>query len=204
MNLSTRMILVLTSVGLISGGFLAGVATLTKEKIALNVQAEIEEAIQEVVDDAEVNTVLHEEENLVIYQETGKEGKIAGYAVQATGVGFQDKITLMFGLDPALEKITGLTIIDQKETPGLGAKIEDREAFLKFWENRNASGPLSLRKPPESDIEKLPPDEVNTITAATISSQKVLDIVNSSLERARKLLQQGKEETKEQDGNEKH
>ena len=42
MSLSSRMIIVLTTVGLISGGFLAGVAKLTEERIALNIQAEIE------------------------------------------------------------------------------------------------------------------------------------------------------------------
>lgn len=204
MNLSARMITVLTSVGLISGGFLAGVATLTKEKIALNMQAEIEEAIQEVVDDAQINKVLHEEENFVIYRETKENGDIAGYAVQATGIGFQDKITLMFGLDPSLKEITGLTIIDQKETPGLGAKIEDWESFLQFWEHRDATGFLTLHKPPVSTIDKLLPNEINTITAATISSTKVLGIINLSLEKVRELARQGKIETEDTDGSEKH
>lgn len=204
MNLSARMIVVLTSVGLISGGFLAGVAALTKEKIAQNVQAEIERAIREVVDDAEVNEVVHQGEDLVIYRESEKDGTLAGYAVQATGVGFQDKITLMFGLNASLEEITGLTIIDQKETPGLGAKIEDWDSFLQFWENRDATGPLTLRKPPVNDIKRLQPDEVNTITAATISSQKVLDIINASLVKARELIQQKNMDIGKQDGNEKH
>jgi electron transport complex protein RnfG len=204
MNLSVRMILVLTSVGLISGGFLTGVATLTKEKIAMNVQAEIEEAIREVVDEAEINTVLHEEEGFVIYRETEEDGDLAGYAVQATGVGFQDKITLMFGLNPSLDKITGLTIIDQKETPGLGAKIEDWESFLQFWENREATGLLVLRKPPVSSIDILRPGEINTITAATISSKKVLEIVNNSLNRVRELIQQGKIDAEKKDADEKH
>lgn len=201
MSLSARMILVLTLVGLISGGFLAGVATLTKERIALNVQAEIEEAIKEVVDDAAVNQVVHEEKDLLIYRELDEDGKLVGFAVQATGVGFQDKITLMFGLDASLKEITGLTIIDQKETPGLGAKIEEWEAFLKFWENRDAAGQLALRKPPASTINELLPTEINTITAATISSKKVLEIVNLSLERVRELIKQGKMNPEEKDGN---
>lgn len=201
MSLSARMILVLTLVGLISGGFLAGVATLTKERIALNVQAEIEEAIKEVVDDAAVNQVVHEEKDLLIYRELDEDGKLVGFAVQATGVGFQDKITLMFGLDAYLKEITGLTIIDQKETPGLGAKIEDWEAFLQFWENRDAAGQLALRKPPASTINELLPTEINTITAATISSKKVLEIVNLSLERVRELIKQGKMNPEEKDGN---
>jgi RnfABCDGE-type electron transport complex G subunit len=185
------MILVLTTVGLISGGFLAGVAKLTKERIALNIQAEIEEAIEEVVDNAETSTVLYEEEDLVIYRELEDDGKLAGFAIQATGVGFQDKITLMFGLDETLTKITGLTIIDQKETPGLGAKITDWDAFLQFWEDRDAMGLLSLRKPPVRSPADLLRTEINSITAATISSKKVLEIVNLSLEKVRALVKEG-------------
>jgi RnfABCDGE-type electron transport complex G subunit len=198
------MILVLTLVGLVSGGFLAGIAALTKERIALNMQAEIEEAIEVVVDDAETNQVLHEEEDLVIYRELDEDGDLVGFAIQATGVGFQDKITLMFGLDAFLDEITGLTIIDQNETPGLGAKIEDWESFLQFWENRDATGVLTLRKPPVASIEDLLSTEINTITAATISSKKVMEIVNRSLDRIRELFAQGKIKAEEKDGDEKH
>lgn len=201
MSLSSRMIIVLTTVGLISGGFLAGVAKLTKERIALNIQAEIEEAIEEVVDDAEVSTVLYEEEDLVIYRELKEDGDLAGFAIQATGVGFQDKITLMFGLDETLTKITGLTIIDQKETPGLGAKITEWDSFLQFWEERDATGMLSLRKPPVRTPEELLATEINSITAATISSRKVLDIVNLSLDKVRELITKGKITGEENDGN---
>ncbi len=200
MSLSSRMIIVLTTVGLISGGFLAGVAKLTEERIALNIQAEIEEAIAEVVDDAEVNQKVYEEEDLVIYIGLDEEGTLAGFAVQATGVGFQDKITLMFGLDASLTKITGLTVIDQNETPGLGAKIEDWNAFLQFWKNKDATGQLTLRKPAARTPEELSAAEINTITAATISSKKVLEIVNLSLEKVRQLIQEGKISKEEQDG----
>lgn len=200
MSLSSRMIIVLTTLGLISGGFLAGVAKLTEERIALNIQAEIEEAIAEVVDDAEVNQKVYEEEDLVIYIGLDGEGTLAGFAVQATGVGFQDKITLMFGLDASLTKITGLTVIDQNETPGLGAKIEDWNAFLQFWKNKDATGQLTLRKPAARTPEELSAAEINTITAATISSKKVLEIVNLSLEKVRQLIQEGKIAKEEQDG----
>ncbi len=188
MSLSSRMILVLTAVGLITGGFLAGVAKLTKERITLNIQAEIERAIKAVVDEAEVSKVLYRGEGLVIYREMDAKGQIAGFAVQATGIGFQDKITLMFGLNETLTKITGLTIIEQKETPGLGAKIMDWETFLQFWKNRDATGELSLRKPPVRTPDELLSTEINTITAATISSKKVLALVNLSLQKVRELI----------------
>jgi RnfABCDGE-type electron transport complex G subunit len=200
MTLSARMIAVLTSIGLISGGFLAGVAKLTRDQIALNIQAEIEAAIDDVVDDAEVNQVILEEEDLIIYKELDETGQLAGYAVQATGIGFQDKITLIFGLDETVTRITGLSIIEQNETPGLGAKITEWDAFLQFWEDRDATGLLSLRKPAVSHPEDLLPAEINTITAATISSRSVLEIVNLSLERVRSLITKGIIVTEEQDG----
>lgn len=196
MSLSSRMIIVLTAVGLISGGFLAGVAKLTKERIAFNIQKEIEEAIVNVIPGTVQNQKLYEEEDLSIYGGQDESGQSIGYAVQSTGIGFQDKITLMFGINVSLTRIIGLAVIDQKETPGLGAKITDWNAFLQFWENRNATGEIILRKPPAGSLEELSPMEINTITGATISSKKVLEIVNFSLERLRELQKEGRLEGK--------
>jgi electron transport complex protein RnfG len=98
----------------------------------------------------------------------------------------------MLGTSTSLKRINRLAILDQKETPGLGAKIANSESFLKYWENRDSSGTISLRKPAVSAAEELLPSEINTITGATISSEAVLSIVNSSLEHARKLIKEGK------------
>ena len=192
MKLSTQMIVVLTSVGLLSGGFLATVGMLTKERIALNKQREIEKAITTVVPDSITSRKLYEEKDFAVYSGQDAQGALLGLAVYVTGVGFQDKITLMFGVNPSLTKIKELTILDQKETPGLGAKITDREVFLRFWENKDCSQPLKLRKPPAATPEELAASEVNTITGATISSESVLNVVNISLERLRKLKSEGK------------
>ncbi len=97
----------------------------------------------------------------------------------------------MLGTNTSLTKTKKLKIIEQKETPGLGAKIEDDDAFLIFWENKDCSDSLSLRKPAASTPEELAPMEINTITGATISSESVLKIVNSSLERVRQLIKEG-------------
>jgi len=199
MNLSSRMILVLTSVGLISGGFLAGVANLTGERIAINKQKEIEEAITRIVPRARQNLMVYTEEDLVVYLGKNDQGAPAGYAVKATGIGFQDKITLMFGMDTEMTRILGLTILEQRETPGLGAKITDQDAFLRFWENRDIAAPLVLRKPPAGTPEELAAGEVNAITGATISSEKVLDIVNLSLEKLKALYEQGRLTVEEED-----
>lgn len=186
------MIVVLTSIGLLSGGFLATVGLLTKERIAANKQKEIEEAILVVVPGTAVSQKLYEEKDLSVYGGQDDEGHPLGFAIHASGVGFQDKITLMFGTDPFLTKIKRLTILEQKETPGLGAKIADRESFLKFWENKDCINPLSLRKPPASSPDELSPSEVNTVTGATISSEAVVNTVNVSLDRLKRLKKEGK------------
>ena len=192
MSLSSRMVVVLTTVGVLAGGFLTSVGHLTKERIALNKQREIEKAIIQVVPGTTSNLSLHEEKKLTIYGGMDEEGALLGYAIHATGVGFQDEITFMLGTNTGLTRINSLTILEQKETPGLGAKITNLESFLKYWENKDCTQPLSLRKPAVSSAEELAPSEINTITGATISSEAVLNTVNSTLVKARELKEGGK------------
>ncbi|NOR14666.1 MAG: FMN-binding protein [Candidatus Aminicenantes bacterium] len=192
MSLSARMILVLTMVGLISGSLLSIVGLLTTERIELNRLREIEAAITFVIPGAVTSVKLYEEEKFTVYAGQDGEGMALGYAVYASGTGFQDIIKLMFGTDPAIQRLNSLTILEQKETPGLGAKITDALAFLRFWEKKDLSRPLTLRKPAAGSPEELATYEINTITGATISSEKVLQMVNLSLERLRAIKQEGK------------
>jgi Na+-translocating ferredoxin:NAD+ oxidoreductase subunit G len=191
MSLSARMILVLTVVGLLSGSFLALVGALTKGRIEMNRQLEIQTAINEVLPETKTSHKIYEDNSLTVYESQDENKNTVGFAVYASGSGFQDVITLMYGTDPSLSKIKELTILDQKETPGLGAKITDEKTFLRFWKDRSCEEKLSLRKPAVDSFEKLPPSEVNAITGATISSEKVLDIVNLSLERLKEIKQKG-------------
>jgi len=192
MSLAARMVVVLTAVGLLSGAFLTTVGLLTKERIALNKKLEIERAIISVVPGALASRLIHEEKDLAVYGGFDESGRLAGYAVYTSGVGFQDKIVLMLGLDAALARISSLTVLEQKETPGLGAKITDGDSFLACWEGKDFGGPLRLRKPPAESPAGLSTSEVNTITGATISSQAVVDIVNAARERVIKLSESGK------------
>ncbi|NIM58290.1 MAG: FMN-binding protein [Candidatus Aminicenantes bacterium] len=201
MKLSVRMVVVLTSIGLLSGSFLATVGHLTKERIALNKQREIEEAIIQVIPGTVSTQKLYEERDLSVYGGKDEQGTVIGFAIHASGIGFQDRITLMLGTNTSLERTNRLAILDQKETPGLGAKITDAESFLQYWENRDCSGAISLRKPAARSAEELLPSEINTITGATISSEAVLGIVNSSLEHTRRLLKEGKLSSEAQDVN---
>ena len=192
MSLAARMVLVLTTVGLLSGTFLMTVGLLTKDRIALNKKLEIERAIMTVVPGSSSSRLLYEEKDLTVYGGMDAMGSTVGYAVYASGVGFQDKISLVVGIDKDLTKIHNLAVLEQKETPGLGAKITDKASFLIYWEGRDFTQPLRLRKPPVDSSARLASSEVNTITGATISSQAVVDIVNSAREKVKKLAEAGK------------
>lgn len=201
MSLSSRMILALTCVGLISSGFLAGVGILTKEKIAFNIQQEIERAIRTVVPGTVVSEKLYEERAFTVYAGKSEDGSLVGYAVYASGTGFQDTITMMFGTDIEVKKLTRLTILKQTETPGLGANIEREDLFLRFWEDRDIQTDLTLHKPAAGSPNELTSTEINTITGATISSEAVLKIVNLSLEKLKEKIETGQLGSREKDGN---
>jgi electron transport complex protein RnfG len=192
MSLPSRMIIVLTSIGLISGGLLVSVNFLTRERIALNRSQEIEEAITQVVPGTATSQKLYEEKDFTIYEGKNEAGDNVGFAIQTIAAGFQDKILLIFGVNISLTKISSLRILDQKETPGLGARITNYDIFLKFWDNKDCTSSLQLRKPPVTSSALLSPSEVNTITGATVSSEAVLKGVNVALEKVRELKAEGK------------
>jgi Na+-translocating ferredoxin:NAD+ oxidoreductase subunit G len=191
MNLTARMIVVLTVVGLVSGSFLAVVGMLTEKRIEQNRLEEINHAITEVVPGAVSGKIVYEGENLTVYAGQNEAGNPVGYALYTSGTGFQDIITWMVGIDSAVTQIKDLTILEQKETPGLGAKITLEDEFLRYWEDRSAEQKLELQKPAADSPEQLDANKVNTITGATISSQKVVDIVNHALQKMKSLKQKG-------------
>ncbi len=108
----------------------------------------------------------------------GKDGRPVGFAIEAAGPGFQDTLKLLFGYDAATKRILGMKVLESKETPGLGDKIEkDREWIDQF---RRAVAPLVPRKPGSNNGGE---SGVDTITGSTISTKAVIKIINAALER---------------------
>jgi len=101
-----------------------------------------------------------------------RDKRLAGWVIKAGGQGYADKIELLVGVDPAVKTVTGLFILDQKETPGLGNKITFPEWRRQFV-GKPTDQPL--------DVIKSGPGGAHTIdavTGATISSRSVTRIVN--------------------------
>ncbi|RKY17136.1 MAG: hypothetical protein DRQ55_16475 [Planctomycetota bacterium] len=102
-----------------------------------------------------------------------------GFAIAAAEPGFQDQVRLLFGFDPSSGRLLGMKVLESKETPGLGDKIEKDAAFVGQFVGARA--PLLGVKPGRGSGED--PREVDLITGATISSRTVVSIINKALER---------------------
>ena len=103
-----------------------------------------------------------------------------GVAMVAGEAGFQDIITVIFGYEPASGDLMGMKVLESKETPGLGDKIEKDSAFVQGF--REVGTPLLGVK---ADRASGAHAEVVMITGATISSRAVIAIINNRLEALR-------------------
>lgn len=114
-----------------------------------------------------------------VYQALDADGRAAGWVLPAAGQGFADRIELLIGLDGEAARITGLYVLDQKETPGLGNKITE-ETFRARFIGKATAAPLKLTKTAAAADA-----EIEGLTGATISSESAVGIVNAALARFR-------------------
>jgi electron transport complex protein RnfG len=122
-----------------------------------------------------------------IYVGYDSSSQITGVAISRGESGFQDVVQVIFGFDPANGKLTGMKVLDSKETPGLGDKIFKDQVFVdQFF-----AGPETPLVGVKIGAGKGKPNEIDTITGATISSKVVIDIINHGLEEWKPIIDQG-------------
>ena len=112
-------------------------------------------------------------------------GEFVGVAIEASGQGYADIITILYGYDPIEEEIIGFQVLASKETPGLGDKIEKDENFLSNFDALDVSLSDNKTELKNKVISvksgmKNNPWEVDGITGATISSRAIANIIASS------------------------
>jgi electron transport complex protein RnfG len=112
-----------------------------------------------------------------------RDGAPVGYAIAAGEPGFQDVVAILFGYDPATGGVLGMKVLESKETPGLGDKIEKDSSFVTQF--RTAIAPLLGVKPRDNSGDR---HEVDMITGATISSRTVIRTINNAVARFEPLL----------------
>ncbi len=82
---------------------------------------------------------------------------------------------MVFGLSLDGESILGLSVVENKETPGLGNRIVE-DAWRAQYAGLDAGQAIAVVKRPRRDESR----EVQAISGATISSQAVTRIVNDA------------------------
>ena len=97
-------------------------------------------------------------------------GSVIGYALKIVASGSQGNIEMMVGVD-AEGAVTGVSIVKNSETSGIGSKVMSNENVVldQFIGKSAADGTLSVGK------------NVDAISGATVSSRGVTTGVNAAL-----------------------
>ena len=177
-----NMVLVLTGVAVIMGGILAFVNHLTEGPIAEQKTKALADGIKTVmcVDEvtvAKTDTVRQNDDKgkemtFIIYQTQDAQKKDLGAAVESTTGGFGGDLKVLVGFDPD-GKILGYTLLEQTETPGLGAKADK-------WFQKGEKGDIIGKSPAEPLTVSKDGGQVDAITASTITSRAFLLAVNNA------------------------
>ena len=123
----------------------------------------------------------------VIYAGYDKAGSFRGVAIEASGQGYADIIRILYGYDPEKQLVVGFYVLESKETPGLGDKIEKDEVFLSNFISLDVKlnddlQSIANQVVPVKRGDKDSPWEVDGITGATISSRAIANIINQSIQ----------------------
>ncbi|MGB5820868.1 MAG: FMN-binding protein [Saonia sp.] len=120
----------------------------------------------------------------IYYVGYDKNKKLVGYAVEAAGQGYADIIRILYGYDPNKQILIGFQVLESKETPGLGDKIEKERRFLDNFKALDVSltneGQLKNKVITVKQGEKQNAWEIDGITGATISSRAIGNIIGTS------------------------
>lgn len=188
---SWRLILTLTVAGALAGLAIVFVHQWSEPRIQAHRAAALREAIQEVlggptsyrtlwVANGRLSETLppgaDSTETDRVYVGEDAEGQPLGMAIEGEQPGYQDVVGLIFGFDATRGEVIGMKVLESKETPGLGDKIEKDSSFLAAF--RGVEAPLLGVKAGAGRGEA---GEVDMISGATISSRTVIEIINRRL-----------------------
>jgi len=180
----TNMVLTLFIVTLVASSTLGLIYKVTKKPIEQGKLEKKTQAIRNVVPDftnqplEEAYTTEIDGMDITLYP-AKKEGKLVGVAVSTiTTKGFSGEIKLMVGFKPD-GTINNIAVLDHKETPGLGDKMEKSKSdwSLQF----NGKDPENFELYVQKDG-----GDVDAITASTISSRAYCDAVRRAFEALKK------------------
>lgn len=177
----TNMVSVLTGISVICGGLLAFANNLTEAPIKAATDKALADGITAVMGGGDVKV---EDPNGTEVKHTSKaDGKEYTYIVYKTDKGnavkatdpnaFGGNLTVLVGFN-AQGDILGYTVLENNETPGLGAKCPD-------WFQEGNPGNIVGKNPGKNNMTvSKDGGEIDAITASTITSRAFLRAVKQA------------------------
>jgi H+/Na+-translocating ferredoxin:NAD+ oxidoreductase subunit G len=173
----------LVGVGIICALLIVSVFLFTLPQIERNRAEALDRAILLVLPGAtEVHTFELEQAIHAAYDDSGE---LLGLALETQAMGYQDTVRVLYSYDPKLQAIVGIQVLESRETPGLGDKIEKDKTFLKNFraldvrvspDGQTLVHPIEFVKPGQ----KFEQWQIDGISGATISSEAVATMLRSS------------------------
>jgi electron transport complex protein RnfG len=119
-----------------------------------------------------------------IYRALDGNGNSIGFAFVAAGAGFADKIKLVIAVDGRCEKFLGFKVLSSNETPGFGSKITE-----DYFGNQFKSAPAGQLELAKTGRPEKIDSQIIAISGATVSSEAVVKIFNTYINRIKEQLQ---------------
>ena len=177
-----RLGFVLLVITVIASGVLAYINSITKPIIEENQRKAKEEARMVVLPEAATFDSISYLNEETVYVGKNEEGNIVGYTFVASLYGYSSDVKTMVGVTPNF-KVNKIKIIEQKETPGLGANCEKPE-FQKQFENK---GKFQM-------VVDKDGGHIISITGATITTRTVTNSIKAGLNFLEKVTNETKTE----------
>lgn len=108
----------------------------------------------------------------------GESGSLLGWVARGQDHGYADVIDLLVGLNGDSTQITGIYVLNQKETPALGDGIV-RSEFRSLFIGVPTDSPLVVGRDAAEAARS--PYAIQALTGATVSSRSVCQIVNDTV-----------------------
>ena len=188
MKSALRIIIFVMVMGSVSSFLLVGVNALTAKQVALNEEIKVKSSVLDVLG------IPYQKENILpIFDanikalEKGRQkfyrGPDNAVAFEFQGSGLWGPIHGMAGINSDLKTIRILKILHQEETPGLGARIAEKEYLGQFKDKEFV--PRLIFTPQGSAQAN---NEVDAITGATGTSKALEKLLNETLQKNISLL----------------
>lgn len=142
-----------------------------------------------------------------VYKGQDKGGKLIGYATLGKAQGYSSTLKVMVGLTPDMNKVVGIKVLYQAETPGLGTRIVEIATTKTLWTMFFGGGkavaaaeevgltPWFCDQFKEKTLNQLEvvrqedPAKITAITGATITTRAVVKAVEDAIAKIKTAAQ---------------